>query len=103
MRKSRYDLIRASTTPHPIRYSPLAIRHLLRLLIPRQRRALPRTEKIELPKLLRQPHRIVADALFFIVVANLDEAGHREILAQGMPVETVVGQDPAQVGVAVEQ
>ena len=65
--------------------------------------ALPRAQKIELAEFLIEPHRLVAHPLFLIVVAHLDEAGHREILAQRMAVEAVVGQDAPQVRMAVEQ
>ena len=38
-----------------------------------------------------------------LVVADLDEAGEREVLAQGMPLEAVIGEQAAQVGMAREQ
>jgi hypothetical protein len=50
-----------------------------------------------------QLHRLVDHALLLIVVAHLDEAGQREILAQRMPLETVIGQDAAQIRMAGEQ
>ena len=52
---------------------------------------------------LSEPHRLVDDALLLVVVADLDEAGQREILAQRMPLEAVVGEDAAQVRMAGEQ
>ncbi len=74
-----------------------------RLLVAGQRRALPGAQEVELPEFLAQPHRLVAHALLLVVVAHLDEAGHREVLAQRMALEAIVGQDAAQVRVPVEQ
>src|SRR5690606_19809450 len=51
---------------------------------------------------LHRGHGLVHDALQLGVVANLDVADQREILAERMADETVVGEDPAQVRVAVE-
>jgi hypothetical protein len=47
-------------------------------------------------------HRL-RDALLVVVVADLDETGEREILAQRMPLEAVVGEDPPEVRVPGEQ
>ena len=47
-------------------------------------------------------HRLVDDALLLLVVAHLDIAGEREILAQRMPLEAVIGQDAAQIGMVGE-
>jgi hypothetical protein len=47
-------------------------------------------------------HRLVDDALLLRVVAHLDMAGEREVLAERMADEAVVGEDAAQVRVAVE-
>ena len=78
---------------------------LLRLLIARQHvvGAFPRRQEIEIAEFLHQLHRLVDDALLLVVVAHLDKAGEREILAQRMTVETVVGQDAAHVRMAGEQ
>jgi hypothetical protein len=46
--------------------------------------------------------RLVDHALLLGVVAHFDIAGHREVLAERMADETVVGQDAAQVVVAFE-
>src|SRR3546814_12861216 len=51
---------------------------------------------------LDRGHRLVHHALLLGVVANLDVADEREILAERMAYEAVVGQDPAQVRVALE-
>ena len=77
--------------------------YALRLLVARQRRALPGAQEIELAEFLVEPHGLVAHALLLVVVAHLDEAGHREVLAQRMAVEAVIGEDAAQVRMAVEQ
>ena len=96
--------IRPEGRPRATSYSLLlATRYsLIRLLIARQDviRAFPRREEIEIPEFLRQAHRLVDDALFLIVPAHLDEAGEREVLAQRMTFEAVVGQDAPQIGVA---
>jgi hypothetical protein len=42
--------------------------------------------------------RLVDDALLLVVVANLDEAGEREVLAQRMAFETVIGQQRRRSG-----
>ena len=63
----------------------------------------PGLRKSNCAEFLGEPHRLVADALFFVVVAHFDEAGHREILAQRMAVEAVVGEDAAKIRMAVEQ
>src|SRR6476620_2240439 len=73
-----------------------------RLLISRQlvtRIALPRRQEIELSEFLIEPHRLVDDALLLVVVAHLEITGHREIPAQGMPVETVIGEDAPEIWV----
>src|SRR5690606_1478291 len=48
-------------------------------------------------------HRLVYDAPLFRVVAHLDVADHREILAERMSDEAVIGQDAAKVGMTAEQ
>src|SRR5579859_5192971 len=47
-------------------------------------------------------HRLVHHPFLLRVVAHLDVAGEREILAEGMAHEAVVGEDAAQVRMAVE-
>src|SRR6478672_9486268 len=73
----------------------------LGLLVARQRhvaRALPWREEIEIAEFLGEPHLVVDDALLLVVVAHFDEAGQREILAQRMALEAVIGQKPPHVG-----
>src|SRR5688572_2773447 len=48
-------------------------------------------------------HRLVDDAPQRRVIANLDPAGQRKVLAEWMADEAVVGEDPAQVRMAAEQ
>src|SRR5579863_2401470 len=48
-------------------------------------------------------HRLVHDALLLRVVAHFDVAGEREVLAERMAHETVVGEYAAQVRMPVEQ
>ncbi len=52
---------------------------------------------------LRQAHLVVNHAFLLVVVAHLDKAGEREILAQRMTLEAVIGEDAAHVGMAGEQ
>ena len=59
-------------------------------------------KKIEVAEFLRQPHRRIDHALELVVVAHLDKAGQREILAQRMAVEAVIGQQPPHVRMAGE-
>ena len=59
-------------------------------------------QEIEAAEFLLQLHRLVDDALLLFVVAQLDIAGQREILAQRMPLEAVIGQDAAQIGMVGE-
>src|SRR5450631_1844189 len=98
--RSRYELIDGSVKNHP--YSPLAIRHSLfatSLLIARQRivRAFPWREKIEFAEFLIETDGFVNHPLLLVVVAHLEKAGGRKILAQRMAVKAVVGQKPPHV------
>ena len=73
----------------------------LRLLVAGQRhvaRALPRREEIEIAEFLGEPDLVVDNALLLVVVAHLDEAGQREILAQRMALEAVVGEQRRMSG-----
>ena len=63
---------------------------------------LPRAKEIEAAEFLLQLHRLVDDALLLFVVAQLDIAGQRKILAQRMTFEAVIGQDAAQIGMIGE-
>ena len=74
-----------------------------RLLVAWQRRAFPGAQEVEVAELLGQLHRLVAHPLFLLVVADLDISGDREILAQRMAFEAVIGEDAAQVRMVVEQ
>src|SRR5262249_25971760 len=71
------------------------------LLVPRQRvaRTLPRRQEIEVAEFLRQPDRLVDDALLLVVVAHLDETGEGKILAQRKTLEPVVREQPTHVRV----
>src|SRR6478735_3237810 len=70
-----------------------------RLLVSRQHvvRAFPRGHEIEIAELLLQFDRFIDDALGGIVVTHLDVSCRREVLAQRMPLETVVGENTAKV------
>src|SRR5579875_2962631 len=77
----------------------------LRLLVARENivGAFPGREEIEIAKLLSELHRLVFHALLLVVPAHLHEAGEREILAQRVALEAVVGEDTAQIRMAGEQ
>ena len=70
-------------------------RRLSRLLL------LPRAEEVELAELLRQLERLRHHTLLARVVSALNEAGEREVLAEGMTLEAIVGEDAPQVRVAL--
>src|SRR5258705_13436183 len=73
-----------------------------RLLVAREFvvRTFPRRKKIEITELLREPDLVVDHPFLLIVVAHLDEACEREILAQRMAFETVIGEQASHVGMA---
>ncbi len=75
-----------------------------RLLVARQHvvHAFPGRQEIEAAEFLLELHRLVDHALLLLVVAHLDIAGEREILAQRMALEAVVGEDAAQIGMVGE-
>ncbi len=62
------------------------------------RHAFPGRREIEAAEFLFQLHRLIDDALLLFVVAQLDIAGERKILTQRMPLEAVIGEDAAQIG-----
>src|SRR5260370_37722940 len=68
-----------------------------RLLVARQDvlRTFPRREEIEIAEFLREPHRLVHDALMLVVVAHLHESGRRGILAHGGVLVSTIREQPA--------
>src|ERR1700722_6590829 len=76
---------------------------VFRPLIPRQRRGFPGAQEIELTEFLIEAHWLVAHALLRIVIAHLNETGHREVLAQRITIKAVVGQDAPQIRMTVKQ
>ena len=60
-------------------------------------------KEVEAPIFLHQLNRLVDHALQLVVVAELDEAGQRKVLAQRMTLKAVIGEDAAKIGVAGEQ
>ena len=79
--------------------------HSLGFLVARQHvvRAFPGRQEIEVAEFLLELHRLVDHALGLVVVANLDEAGEREVLAQRMAFEAIIGKQAAQVRMAGKQ
>src|SRR5208282_6389351 len=77
---------------------------LRRLLVAGQnvRRPFPGADKIENAEFLDEIHRAVDHSLQLFVVMHFDIAGQREILAQRMAREAVIGEQPAQIGMAGE-
>jgi hypothetical protein len=65
-------------------------------------RAFPGAHEIELAQILGQLDRLIDHALLFLRVAQFLIARQREVLAEGMPLEAVVGQDATQIVVARE-
>src|SRR5690348_1555518 len=61
------------------------------------RRAFPRTHKVEIAEFLYQLNRLIDHALKLIVVAHLDIAGERKVLAQRITGKSIVGQDAPQI------
>ena len=51
---------------------------------------------------MRQLHRLIDHALFVFVVAQLNIPRQREILAQRVTIEAVIGEDTAQIRVTFE-
>src|SRR5260370_30456233 len=73
-----------------------------RLLVGRQDvlRTFPRREEIEIAEFLREPHRLVHDALLLVVVAHLHESRERKIPAQRVALESIIPPQPAHVPMA---
>src|SRR5262249_17343659 len=59
--------------------------------------SLPGALEVEGPELLRELDGLVDDALFLVVVAHLDVAREREVLAQWVTLEAVVGENATQI------
>ena len=63
-------------------------------------RSFPGTLEIKLAKFLRQIDRFIHHALLILAIAQLDIAGQREILTQGMAFKAIIRQHPAEVRMA---
>ena len=97
---SRSTISLIAVSPVPAMDLPL----LVRLFIARQRQhAFPWRLEVEVAEILRQLDRLVHHGPTIDVVADLDIAGQREILAQRVSFESVVGEDAPQVGLVREQ
>src|SRR5262245_52764251 len=94
--------------------SPLSTRTLplhwltpsaLGLLIARKHivHSLPGALEVEGTELLRELDGFIDDALRLVVIAHLDIAREREVLAHWVTLEAVVGEDATQIRVAGEQ
>jgi hypothetical protein len=77
----------------------------LALLVPGQDifGAFPGAEEVEGAKVLGELHRLVDHTLLLFGIAAFDIAGEREILAERVPAKAVIGEDAAQIVIAVEQ
>src|SRR5262249_9074309 len=82
--------------------SALALRR--RLLVARQdlAHALPGRHEVEAAEFLLQLHRLVDDALLLLLLARLDIAAKRKVLAHRLAFEAVIGEDAPQIGMARE-
>src|SRR3546814_9339878 len=63
----------------------------------------PYTTLFRSAEILRELDRFVDDALGVLRIAQLDIARQREILALRVSAKAVIGEDAAQVGIALEQ
>jgi hypothetical protein len=78
--------------------------HLLRLAVVTRSNLFPRrTATLKVPEGLCKLERLDNDALLLFVVSNFSVSGQGEVLPQWVSVETVVGHDASQVGVANEE
>src|SRR3974377_11808 len=77
----------------------------LRLLVTGQQviGAFPRREEIEGAEFLRQTNLVVNDALLLVVVTQLDKTSEWEILAERMPLESIVCENAPEIRVTGEQ
>jgi hypothetical protein len=62
--------------------------------------AFPGAHEIEIAEFLHQLHRLINHPLQLFVITQLDIAGEREILAQWIAGETIVGENAPQIGIA---
>src|ERR1700747_1739761 len=67
------------------------------------RRAFPWRHEIEIAEFLHQLHRLIDHPLQFFVIAKLDKAREREILAQRIPGKAVIGENAAQIRIALKR
>ena len=63
-------------------------------------RPFPRAHKVKLAQILRQFHRRIDDTLLVFRIMQFLIAGQREILAERMPLKTIIGEDTPQIRVA---
>lgn len=78
--------------------------YLLRLAVVTRANLFPRrTATLKVPEGLCQLKRLDHNALLLFVVSELGVSGQGEVLPQWVSIETVVGHDAPQVGVANEE
>lgn len=58
---------------------------------------------LKVPERLGKLERLDNNSLLLLVVSDLGVAGKREVLSQRVAVETVIGHDSPQIGVAAEE
>lgn len=58
---------------------------------------------LEVSEGLSQLKRLDNDSLLLLIVSNLSVTGQREVLPQWVAIETVVGHDSPQIGMAAEE
>ena len=64
---------------------------------------LPRHQEIERAEILRERNRLIDHALLRLGIAQLHMARQREVLAERIALETIVGEDATQVRIAAER
>src|SRR5579864_2988828 len=76
----------------------------LGLLVARQHGvcAFPGAQEVEAAEFLGELHRLVDHALLHVIPAHFDETSQREVLAQWMALEAVVGEDAPEIGMVGE-
>ena len=63
----------------------------------------PRGKEVEVTEFLLQLDRLIKHALQNVIVTHFNKPGNREILAQRVAFETVIGEDAAKVRMALKR
>lgn len=74
-----------------------------RMSVPKVWELFPRRVQLKASELLRQLQWLDDDAFLLVVVAHFHIATEREVFAERMSFESVIGEDPSQVGMVGEE